>query len=441
MPKSNVLSNQPYRGTKDYFPEEMKVRRYIFDVWRSVCEQFGYEEYQTPLLEEAELYRAKSGDEVGGKELFTLTDLKGRELAIRPEMTPSVTRMVSRRINELPKPVRLYNISNFMRQERPQRGRNREFCQLNFDIFGEDSVNADLEILLMAVEIMKQLGAPRDSFKVIVNNRKLLNAFVNEILGEASEQKSDFVRLLDKYEKIETKEFAKILTESFSLNEKQIDEVNQWMTASSDQLTDIFSWVNDDEGYQEVMSLVELFEAIGLKPYIAFKMNLVRGFDYYDGMIFEVFDTNPENSRSLFGGGRYNGLASLFGVKNFPAVGCAPGDETLALFLEAWGITPSNTVAQVVYVPQLIENSQASLNAARMLRGAGFQVVSGLSQESISQAISTADKRKYAWILILGEDEVAKNVFTIKNLSSGEQQQYPSLEDVFEMIQSSTEEA
>ncbi|MCA9390052.1 histidine--tRNA ligase [candidate division WWE3 bacterium] len=436
MSKSNVLSNQPYRGTQDFFPEEMRIRRFIFDTWRSVCEAFGYEEYQTPLLEEANLYRAKSGDEVGGKELFTLTDLKGRELAIRPEMTPSVTRMVSRKINELPKPVRLFNISNFMRQERPQRGRNREFWQLNFDVFGTDAVSADLEILLMAISIMQRLGAPEGSFKVYLNSRKLLNAFVDRILGSDSDQKSDFVRILDKYEKMDPAEFEKTMTESFALESASIHEISQWMSGNFEASQ---SWLNDQAGYQEVTQLLSMLKELGYEQIAEFRAGLVRGFDYYDGMIFEVFDTNPENSRSLFGGGRYNGLASLFGVNNFPAVGCAPGDETLALFIKTWNIEIGMAETTVLYIPQLTESVSEALTSARVLRSKGLSVVSGLEKETISQALSTANKRNYRWVLLIGEDEIVNKVYTIKNLETGEQQECPSLEDVFEMIQSSSE--
>ncbi|HXW00588.1 MAG TPA: ATP phosphoribosyltransferase regulatory subunit, partial [Anaerolineae bacterium] len=158
------LSNQPVKGASDWLPEEFAVRRYIFDTWRKINQQFGYEEYLTPIFESAEIYRAKSGEDIGGKELMVITDPAGRELAIRPEMTPSVTRMVTKFYRQAPKPLRLFSIANFWRNEKPQRGRNREFWQLNTDIFGSKAMAADLEILQLALQIMLAFNPPKGSF-------------------------------------------------------------------------------------------------------------------------------------------------------------------------------------------------------------------------------------------------------------------------------------
>lgn len=161
-----IITNQPPKGTYDWLPEEFKVRKYIFDTWREVCTSFGYQEYLTPLLEYADIYRVKSGEDVGGKELTIITDRGGRELALRPEMTPSVTRLVTKIYKETAKPIRLFSIANFYRNQAPQKGRNREFWQLNFDIFGTHSINADIEIIQVGIEIMKSLNQVKICLKL-----------------------------------------------------------------------------------------------------------------------------------------------------------------------------------------------------------------------------------------------------------------------------------
>lgn len=436
MPNGNVLSTQPYKGTQDFFPEDMRVRRHIFETWRKVCESFGYEEYQTPLMEEAAIYRAKSGDEVGGKELFTLTDLAGRELAIRPEMTPSVTRMVARRYAQWAKPIRLFNISNFARNERPQRGRNREFWQLNFDIFGEGSHLADVEILWMALEIMDAFNPPSGSFVVKLNSRKLINSFLETLKIQASD-KVLVTRLMDKYEKLTEVEFAEYAVE-VGVGQEDLNRIYAWMQLDSlPTLTEQFPEISQTEGYQELLSIYASIRELGYsEDRVVFAPGLVRGFDYYDGMVFEVFDTHPENTRSLFGGGRYNGLAGLFGIEPFPAVGCAPGDETLALFLRSWDIVPQKSHF-VVFVPQLTDSSNMVLQTAHQLRYTGIAVVNGLKKVSIVNALKEADQKGYEWVVLLGQDEVTKGDYTLKNMKTGDQSSYPSVEEIAKVIQSS----
>ncbi|MDQ7021348.1 MAG: ATP phosphoribosyltransferase regulatory subunit [Candidatus Dojkabacteria bacterium] len=335
----NKLSNQPPKGTSDWLPGEFQIRKYIFDTWRKVCTSFGYEEYLTPQIELADVYRAKSGEDLGGKELWTLTDLKGREFAIRPEMTPSVTRMVTRIYQDTPKPIRLFSIANFMRNEKPQRGRNREFWQLNFDIFGVDSVNADIEVLQVALEIMLGFNPPKGSFVMYINNRRLIDYVLNEVVSVTEEQRTQTVRILDKWEKLNEEEFAKRLKEDAALNDDQIESLKKFMQSQNgEDLVKNLPEIEGSEGLKEINETMEALNEMGYSEWISFNPSVIRGFDYYDGMVFEVFDKNPENSRSMFGGGRYNGLAALFGSQSFPATGCAPGDETTRLFLEGWNL-------------------------------------------------------------------------------------------------------
>ncbi|WKZ31245.1 MAG: histidine--tRNA ligase [Candidatus Dojkabacteria bacterium] len=422
-----TISNEPYKGTADWTPSEFKIRKYIFDSWRSVCTKFGYQEYLTPLLEFADLYRAKSGEDLGGKELMIVIDRSGRELAIRPEMTPSVTRMVSRSYEGEAKPIKLFSIANFMRGEKPQRGRNREFWQLNFDIFGENSINADIEILQVALEIMLSFNPPDGAFTLFVNNRKLIDAVLNRFAQVTPEQRGEVVRILDKWEKEEQSSLIERLTQ-IGLNEAQIAALRAFMDSKSEQelLTNI-PQIDSEEGYLEMRQIIGKLTALGYEKWVKFQPNVIRGFDYYDGMVFEVFDNNPENNRSMFGGGRYNGLAELFGVNSFPATGCAPGDETTKLFLESWGLLGNiqfDDPTDRYYVPLLDEKFYDEVNRiAAKLRSEGKVVETGFEVEGVGKALKYGNSKNFGNVVIYGDFEAEKGVYKVKDMASGEERE------------------
>ncbi|MFA5024624.1 MAG: ATP phosphoribosyltransferase regulatory subunit, partial [Patescibacteria group bacterium] len=229
-----VLSNQEPKGTADWLPEEFLIRKYIFDSWRKICLRYGFEEYLTPLVESADIYRAKSGEDIGGKELVTFNDLGGRELSIRPEMTPSVMRMVTKVYGSSPKPLKYFSIANFMRNEKPQRGRNREFWQLNCDIFGSDELSADVEILQLSLDLMLEFDPPQDSFVLALNNRRLIDA-VLELSGAAKlkeAEKLTVVRTLDKWAKL-SREDIKMRLEQSGLKVASIMILEKFMASQS----------------------------------------------------------------------------------------------------------------------------------------------------------------------------------------------------------------
>jgi histidyl-tRNA synthetase len=297
---STSLSNLPLKGTSDWFPEECAIRRYIFDIWRRVNRQFGYDEYLTPILEAAEIYRAKSGKDVGGKELMTMTDQAGRELAIRPEMTPSVTRMVTRIYRQSPKPLRLFSIANFWRNEKPQRGRNREFWQLNTDIFGSSSLSADLEILQLALELMLAFDPPKRSFTLYLNHRHLLDTILTHIADIPEAVRVPTVRLLDKYQKLGNESLSRAL-EDLGLEQNAIRMLLHFMQSQNiEQLLGYFPMLQDDDGYQQVKYLLTMLRDLGYDEWVIFNPSIIRGFDYYDGMVFEMFDRHPENTRARY---------------------------------------------------------------------------------------------------------------------------------------------
>ena len=421
---SKIISNKPPRGTSDWPPEEYRIREYIFNAWRQVCLSYGYEEYLTPLLENADIYRAKSGADVGDKELMILKDQGGRELAIRPEMTPSATRLVSKIYTQATKPLRLFSIANFMRNERPQRGRNREFWQLNCDIFGADELEADIEIARIALDIMLSFKPPRESFTLYVNSRKIIDFLLDKIIKIKKQEKLEVVRQLDKWDKIPEKDNLKILA-GLGLGKQQIGKIKDFMQVEDEKkLGQIFPELAASPGMVEINEFINSLRSLGYGDFIKFKPNIIRGFDYYDGIVYEVFDNNPNNSRALFGGGRYNGLANLFGKTEFGAVGIAPGDETIRLFLESWDLIKDikNNRASLYYLPLLSEAIIAdSRELAKKLRAKGLNIEAGLKVQGIKKALDFANKKGFSRVIIFGEDEQRKGIYKVKNMATGEE--------------------
>ena len=415
------LSNSTYKGTVDWLPAEFAVRKYIFDTWRDVCTRYGYQEYLTPLVEYADVYRAKSGEDVGGKELFIFTDKAGRELAIRPEMTPSVSRMVSKIYTQSTKPLRLFSIANFMRAEKPQRGRNREFWQLNFDIFGSDSIEADIEILKISLDIMLAFNPPEESFKIFLNDRQLIEKILEQT-GAPADSITEVIRVLDKWTKLKQSEIEERLVKA-GVTPDGIDIINLFMTSQT--LEDIYKLVGDlsDSDQISIIKILESLREEGIEEYFEFKPSILRGFDYYNGMIFEVFDMNPENSRAMFGGGRYNGLTQLFGNIDASSVGCAPGDETTKLFLESWGLINDLTTSVDYYIPLLDQRASLQVKKiAQSLRDQGSSVIVGFEEQKIPKALGYANKVSAKKIVLLGSNELKEGRYTVKDLQSGEQE-------------------
>jgi len=423
---SKILSNQEPKGTQDWLPEEFLIRKYIFNTWRRVCLRYGFEEYLTPLVESAEVYRAKSGEDVGGKELVTFSDWGGRELCIRPEMTPSVVRMITKIYSASPKPLKYFSIANFMRNEKPQRGRNREFWQLNCDIFGSEALSADIEAMRLALDLMLEFDPPQNSFTLAINNRKLIEAVL--VLSGAGELKTDekiaVIRTLDKWDKLGAPEIKKRLAAS-GLSRETILILEKFMASRSlEEAAALWPDLKNNQGFKETVEVIKSLTASGYGDWIEFRPAIIRGFDYYDGLVFEVFDNNPENNRALFGGGRYNGLAEIFGQKNFPAVGFAPGDETTRLFLESWNLLAQAVKDQPVryYLPLLTDKlKDETEKLARELRGRGLNVLTGLEEQKIGKALELANKKKIDAVIIFGEDEASRGIYKVKNMKSGEE--------------------
>jgi histidyl-tRNA synthetase len=427
-----MISTNPYKGTKDFYPYEQLVQNFIFDKWKKVAMSHSFEEYQTPIIEPSEIYEAKSGEDVGNKELFTFTDLAERKLCLRPEMTPSVTRIVASKIKELPKPIKYFSIGSFYRNERPQKGRNREFWQINADIFGDSSSYSDIETLILALDIMKEFKAPKNSYTLYLNNRKLLDSFY-ATLGFTADTKIKVTRIIDKFEKLSPPAFHSEL--SNYLETEKILLIEKFLGLNLEEISKVFPDLNNSEGFIELNKIMNTLKELGYQENISFKPSLVRGFDYYDGLVFEVFDNNPENNRSLFGGGRYNGLASIFGQNNFPAVGFAVGNETFRIFLENWNLIPENKILlkkkqiSIFAVKNSSDNKQNEilLNQvfiiANEIRGLCSNIILDtiLEPKSPSAGLDYSSNKNYDFALIIGEDEIKDKKITIKQMDSGSQ--------------------
>lgn len=434
----NKLTNLPPKGTYDWFPEEFKIRKCIFDTWRKVCLKYGYQEYLTPGIESAEVYRAKSGEDIGGKELMAFTDRAGRELALRPEMTPSVTRMVTRVYEQSPKPLRLFSIANFFRNERPQKGRNREFWQLNADLFGSDSINADIETLIMAIEMMKEFGATSDQFIMYLNDREVIKAVLN-FYGVKEDKIQTATRIIDKIDKISKDEFFERMKTEVEFS-GDLDQYYRFLRRDEATIRDFNEgYLKENEAFKKFKNIADRLIALGYEDYIRYMPSMVRGFDYYDGIIFEVYDKRDYFKkgdvegkskelvfRSLFGGGRYNGLAGIFGSRSFPAVGFAPGDESLRIFLEENKLLNLDDISQeyqLYYLPVIEESLMDDYYMlAAKLRNLGYLVQMGLEKQSIGKALDFGNKIKASYVVIFGQNEKETNMYAIKDMKTGDQQ-------------------
>ena len=415
-----TLSSQPYKGTRDYYPEQKRVQNYIFNTWRSVVESFGYEEYGAPILEPLEIYAAKSGNELVNDQTYVFTDRGDRTVAIRPEMTPSISRMVAARRQELAYPARLYSIANFMRYERPQRGREREFWQLNVDLFGVDDITADVEVITIADSILKAFGAGQEDYVIRVNNRKFIHFMMAQYLGLDSVEAGQMTKLFDRRGKITEQDFeeqaALILGDEAV---EQISKIKQVIDAKT--IEELPAELQASTSLDEIKAVF-----VGLKKQnvtnAIFDATLMRGLDYYTGTVFEAFDTHPDNNRSLFGGGRYDGLVGLFGAEPLSAVGMAPGNTMIENFLTVHNLLPEDQSLTQVYVVVIGTALDGALEVATKLRKAGIKTEVDITSRKLDKQMKTALKKLIPNILFIGELEVEKGEYTLKNLSRGIEQ-------------------
>lgn len=401
MSRREKLSTESYKGVRDFYPDDQFIQRYLFEHMERVCELFGYEEYSASLLEPAELYRSKTSEEIVNEQTYTFTDRGGREVTLRPEMTPTFARMIAAKQREIAFPARWYSIPNVFRYERPQRGRLREHWQLNADIVGVEGVEADAEIIAVAHGIMRSLGADERNFEIRVSDRRILDAIYHSV-GIAKEYTGNVTRLLDRRAKID--DFEKELTTLIAHEEKAVRLI--------EELENITSTAYLEE-------LRTALEHLGVRNMIV-DTSITRGFDYYTGMVFEIFDIDENNRRSLFGGGRYDNLLSLFGGESIPAVGFAMGDVTARDFLETHNLLPTYTPSTELMV--CIVEPEATSHAIQLAQGLRREDVTtavNFSGKRIGDQIRSADKMKVPFVIAVGEKERLEGRYTVKNLATG----------------------
>lgn len=417
------LPLQPYKGARDFYPEDKRKQDYMFTVLKDTVKSFGYEEYNAPILEPLELYLAKSGEEIVKEQTYTFTDRGGRQIAIRPEMTPTVSRMVAKKRQELTYPLRWFSIPNLWRYERPQRGRYREHWQLNVDLFGVDSNQAEVELITITSSIYNAFKATPDMFLIKINNRAMMDFIFSNYLNLTTEQAYSIAKLIDKRAKLDKVSFLDALDSLLTPKQKE--------AGISEKLIEILSVKNIEDMPNEIkqhISFTQVIEAIkacnqtGINN-IEFDINLMRGFDYYNGIVFEVFDTHPENNRSMMGGGRYDGLVGLFGVKPIPTVGFGLGDATLSNFLELHNLIPDIKNDTDLYLISYGDLLNKTKKIANDLREMGINVALDLSDinKKIGDKINIASKKKIKYILVIGENELKSNIYKLKDINSSEE--------------------
>lgn len=411
------LSTQPYKGARDFYPEDKRLQEYMFGVWRRVCQSYGYEEYTAPVLESIDLYTAKTSDEIVGEQTYSFTDRGGRTVVMRPEMTPSVSRMVAAKRQELGYPLRWFSIPDCWRYERPQRGRNRQFWQLNVDLFGVATVDADLEIISVADSILKEFGANDSMYQIKVNSRKLINLIMNQYLELDSIQAKQMIQLFDRKDKMPADEFVSRAREIFKAESVEASIQKLYLLIKAKTLADLPESLTQTQAVKEIQALFTLLAERRITS-ATFDITLMRGFDYYTDIVFEVADLNPENNRSMFGGGRYDGLVGAFGVEPVATVGFGMGDATLENFLESHNLLPKLLPATQVYVVTVGDVLADAQDVVRKLRAKNINVAIDLTSRKPEKQIKAALKLGVPYLLFIGEEELQNKRYILRNVES-----------------------
>ncbi len=400
--RENKLSTESYKGVRDFYPEDMAILQYILTTWSKTAESFGYEHYGASVLEPSDLYKSKgaANEEIVNEQTYTFTDRGDREVTLRPEMTPTVARMVSHRRRDLTFPLRWYSIPNLFRYERPQRGRLREHWQFNCDLFGVDHSSADVEIIALAYQLLIDFGATPDMFEILVNNRAEMSELYASIGITDPETVTAITRLTDRKKKISADEYR----------------------------AGLMALVNDSARVEQIIGIVEVES--GTNPVIAglreigienarLDRTIARGFDYYTGTVFELLDTDPENNRAMLGGGRYDNLTSMFGGDAITGIGFGMGDVTMRDFLESHKLLPDHiriTSPRLAIIPAESSNNLVSEKIAQQFRNRGIATAVDISQKKLGKKIADAAESGTKYALIIGEEELRSGLYVLKDL-------------------------
>lgn len=405
---------QPIKGTRDYYPEVMAVRTFIYNTVRKVSEAFGYQEIDGPFLESIDLYAAKSGEELVKEQSFVFEDRSGDLITLRPELTPSIARMVAQRQKQLVYPLRWWSWGPFWRYERPQKGRTREFFQWNIDLIGVDSPEADAEMVAISATFLKEAGLSPDQVKVLVNNRQLMESKLQG-LQISEKDRLEIFKLIDRRDKLSPESWDAYAAE-IGLSLSQIDGLKEIL--------------NDSELWKESAALTRFFplvESLGVSEYVRFAPHVIRGLDYYTGTVFEVWDQENE-FRAILGGGRYDSLVEAVGGEPIPAVGFAMGDLVISLVLDQYNCLPSERKESIAPVLVTVFDQDLlphSYQFATELREEGMNVVCYPSIAKLGKQFRFGDRMGIPIAVIIGPDELENNLVSLKDLRTGEQRSIP----------------
>lgn len=399
-----IESTESYKGVRDFYPQDMAVQRYIFALWSDTAESFGFERYDASVLEPASLYKAKGAEneEMVNEQTYTFTDRGDREVTLRPEMTPTVARMVAGKRRELSFPVRWYSIPNLFRYERPQRGRLREHWQLNCDIFGATDYTADVEIIALANQLILNFGADDSLFEIRINDRREMREKYSEYGIEDIETQDAITRLNDRFYKITADEYKTALVEI--VKEQSIAQAIYTLVSGGDT--------------SDKNAVAEGLRTLGITN-VRIDRSIARGFNYYTGTIFEIFDVSGENNRSMLGGGRYDNLTDMFGGEAISGIGFGMGDVTMRDFLETHNLLPATATApNLMIIPTDATYNLESQQIAMQFRNeTGMSTTVDISTKKLGKKIGDASERKVNYIIVVGEDEATSKSFTLKYLN------------------------
>ncbi len=414
---------QSIKGTRDYYPEIMAVRNFLYKTASKVSNAFGYQEYEGPLLESIELYAAKSGEELVKEQSFVFADRGGDLITLRPELTPTLARMVAQRQRQLVYPLRWWSWGPFWRYEQPQKGRTREFFQWNIDLIGIDNPEADAELIAIAAKFLEETGLSADQVNILVNNRKLINSELHN-LDIPEDIRPEVLRLIDRRDKMSPTAWDDYAAD--------IGLIQSQLNGLKSILADMDLWRKSED----LVRTFDLLAALGVSNYVRFAPHVIRGLDYYTGTVFEAWDLKGE-FRAILGGGRYDNLVSDVGGEPLPAAGFAMGDLVISLVLEKFNCLPTDMGASPaqVLVTVFDDNTwSASYRLAARLRQAGINTACYPETKRLGKQFKYGDRMGMKIAVVLGPDEIANNQAAIKDLRSGEQMAV-SQNDVAEIIQ------
>jgi histidyl-tRNA synthetase len=414
---------QAVKGTRDFYPPQMAVRNFIVDGWKAASKRCGFVEYDGPIFEYLQMYQIKSGDEIV-EQLFNFEDRGGRHLAIRPEITPTLARMVNQQINTLPRPIKWFSVPRLCRAERPQKGRLREFFQWNIDVIGVEDVLADAEVVYCSLDYLRSLGLTSTEIKAKISSRRLLAALLKNV-GIEEDRLAALYPILDKKAKIPAEAFDEMLRKEVA-SEQIVQTITRLMNVHAvEEIAGIIE-LNDSarQALDELSRVFEYLRTMGVGDYCRFDMGIVRGLAYYTGMVFEVHDAVGE-LRAICGGGRYDNLLSDFGGPKVTATGMGMGDCVLEILLREKGLLKDDTldVQRLDYYVACADGGlfDKVIALAAGLRAKGFSCDFSYKAAALGKQLKQADAARAAKCIIVGQELTSEGKLIVRDMSTGEQ--------------------